>query len=122
VFLLESGEFDAGTLAPNGTLSPSGQRLDQTTVNFFEAVNSAPFNGAAGQSPGSLLGEVNGLGGNFAILGFNGADPQAPPPNGVGVNSAVLAVQVTAVPEPTTVALLGLGLSGLAGWRWRRRV
>jgi len=95
--------LNVGTLA--GTNVPNA---DFTTIDIFEALNTPS------QSGDGLVSELNGLGANYVILGSNAFNP-------AGTNFAALGVQVQEIPEPATLALVGLGLAGLAGWRWRRR-
>ena len=37
------------------------------------------------------------------------------------LTSAGLSVQFMSAPEPSTIALLGTGIAGVAGYGWRRR-
>ncbi len=88
--------------------NPITGAFSSISFDIFEALNQT------GQSGSGLVSELNGLGANFVILGTNAYPP-------AGTNFAAIGVEVTVVPEPATVTLLGLGLAGLAGWRWRRR-
>jgi hypothetical protein len=60
------------------------------------------------------------VGGNSAYVGFAGGT------GGLSSTQTISGFQFqsaaqTAVPEPSSLTLLGLGCAALAGWRWRRR-
>jgi hypothetical protein len=68
--------------------------------------------GLTGQTEAGLRAELNSLGVNYIISDNNSTG---------GPFVAAIGTQIIpGIPEPTTLALLSLGLAGLAGARWRR--
>ena len=113
------GSFNGGSIAPFAVFNPS----ISATAFVLESI-SFDFRGAAlladEQSlPGALdIDDFNYL---SLVLRFTNADPDVPniPKSSIIRGSAFDAVNITPVPEPTTWAMLGLGLA-LVGAAARR--
>jgi hypothetical protein len=116
----------------SGTFSPPGAYGGLVNLNLGTV---APFPGTPGsndfvtfdlfyavaqpnETTAQLRQQLNSLGINFQLSGTNAAtDIFGAPP---GFNTGVVGLQLTAIPEPATVALFGLGLAGIACRRRRR--
>jgi hypothetical protein len=119
--------------APNGTLyqtafSGPGGFLSLNVLNPADASRistlaiSTFYDGLAVRSDGTIFAAQGGEGatmdGIFTIDPLTGAATLIGN-TGVG-NSSDLAFFATAVPEPSTIALLSVGFAGVLGYRWQR--
>jgi hypothetical protein len=122
---------DAATLNSNtGTNAAifndlgSGIRYGQFVVGRYTFSNSLTLSFAL--NPAALSDITNAAGGFFSIGGaldsMNGTNPQYLFGSSFGVSSSTqrLIVETTPVPEPGTLALIGIGVAGHAARRWRR--
>jgi hypothetical protein len=110
-------DLGLGLLAPPGTPNQSNT---QTFNLFFATSATGPDAGlpaGANQSEAQLIAQLASLGINFQIVGTNSSRDEFLAP--AGFNTGVVGLQLTAIPEPATVAVFGLGLAGLACWRRR---
>jgi uncharacterized protein (TIGR03118 family) len=112
-------------LAPAGFGPFSGDLL----VGNFSYVDSAinAFNPLTGAFLGTIpvdVGSGNTAGGlwslDFGTGGNNGSPTTLYITDGIGGESHGLFAAITAVPEPSTLVLLGAGLLSLCAGRWRR--
>jgi hypothetical protein len=99
-------------LAVDDPSTPEDERVK--SFNYYYAVNRP------GQTEEELRAQLALLGINYVISGRDGNrdaglyDPLRP-------LGAAVGTEFEPVPEPGTVALLGLGVAGLIGYRWRKR-
>jgi hypothetical protein len=86
-----------GVTSLTGFNGPGGGDLD----DYNGANPTDPYNFSTGPNQAHMLNSVDST--NMDVLGFNLNQAQA------------------TVPEPTSCTLLGIGLAGLAAYRWRKR-
>jgi hypothetical protein len=98
----------------NGPLTPTS---NQSAFQTFSGSTSSAILASSGTYRGEIVIMLTGLSG---IPGDLGAIDGTPPPS-VVVRLDQIALQVAPVPEPSTYALFGLGLIGVAYVIRRRR-
>jgi hypothetical protein len=91
------------------------------TQNDFVTFDLFYATAAPNESAAQLQQQLLGLGINFQLSGTNAATDIFGAPPGFNTGVVGLIIPPPIIPEPGTVALFGLGVASLAGWRLRRK-
>ena len=117
------GVFEDGT-EPSGT-GPAA--LDFTSIGTSFSTLSPMLNqtffigdGLTGNGSGTIQQFLAPAGATELFLGISDAGGYNGSPSSYGDNSGDFLAVVTVVPEPSSLALAGVGVAGLAAWRRRR--
>jgi autotransporter-associated beta strand protein len=125
---LAPGGLSSGDLIIAGPLNFQGGELDidgvgssitDLSITGNLSLNGAPtldVRGSLAAGTYTIASYGGTLSGQFSALNIPAGDTIN---YGTGSNSSIT---LSAVPEPSTAALLGAGVLGLIGWAWRRRL
>jgi hypothetical protein len=113
VTLTSNADFVMGAIVGGSTMSPDGLRVLQTVGGSAEAL--ADTSGTPRASGGRLdyyFFHVAGVAGDQFVVSGYATDRDA------GISG--ITFESTAVPEPSTLALVTIGAAGLLAYAWRR--
>jgi hypothetical protein len=84
------------------------------TVSGTLNIIAASTGGVAASVTGVTITPVTGANFSLSFTGYSNNNASTPPSGDLGFN-------IVPVPEPSSMALIGIGLTGLLGYGWRRR-
>lgn len=119
--LFPSSDFVLATPVEGGFVVSAFESTDTARLVPQTPVNAFSFFLSSSDALGTFNIVVDGIGGSTSYNNINDPDTEYFFGNADGSNLVVGQITVTAVPEPSSIALVGCGGLALAAWQLRRR-
>lgn len=119
--LFPSSDFVLANPVEGGFVVSAFESTDTARLVPLAPVNAFSFVLSSSDALGTFNMVVDGIGGSTSYNNINDPDTEYFFGNADGANLVVGQITVTAVPEPSSIALIGCAGFALTAWQFRRR-